>query len=53
VGLESATIFLDATKVAPDIGEYLKMHNIDVREYQDLWSFLRRREWGEGKVGDS
>ena len=52
VGLDSATIFLDAGKVIPDTTEYLNSLNIARRDYQDLWSFLRRREWGEGKVGD-
>lgn len=50
VGLESATIFLDASKVNEDTAGYLNSHNIERREYQDIWSFLRRREWGDGKV---
>ncbi|GLB45010.1 putative peptidase M24B family protein [Lyophyllum shimeji] len=50
VGLESATIFLDASKVTVDTGEYLKSLGVERREYLDLWSFLRRREWGKGKI---
>ena len=53
MGLESAIIFLDSDKVTPDTSDYLEAHNVERRDYQDLWRFLRRREWGEGKVGDS
>ncbi|KAF8069893.1 Creatinase aminopeptidase, partial [Lyophyllum atratum] len=50
VGLESATIFLDASKVTLDTGEYLKSLGVERREYLDIWSFLQRREWGKGKI---
>jgi Xaa-Pro aminopeptidase len=50
VGQEQATLFVDKGKVNEDIGEYLKSVGVEVREYNDLWTFLRRREWGEGKV---
>lgn len=50
VGLENATIFLDASKVNEETSTYLKSLGVERREYTDLWTFLRRREWGEGKV---
>jgi len=50
VGLENATIFLDASKVNDEMSDYLKSLGVERREYTDLWTFLRRREWGEGKV---
>ena len=50
VGLDNATIFLDASKVNEDTSYYLKSLGVERREYTDLWTFLRRREWGEGKV---
>ena len=50
VGLESAVLFVEISKVQEDIALYLKDINVQVRPYLDLWPFLRRREWGEGKV---
>jgi len=50
VGRESATLFIDKGKVNDEVGDYLKSLEVEIREYNDLWSFLRRREWGEGKV---
>ena len=50
VGLESAVLFVEKSKVQDDIAEYLKENNVQLRSYTDLWPFLRRREWGEGKV---
>ncbi|KAJ6526974.1 aminopeptidase-P [Mycena vulgaris] len=50
VGLESAVLFLDSSKVNEDIAGYLQSLNVERRDYVDLWQFLRRREWGAGKV---
>ena len=50
MGLESAVLFVEKSKVQDDIAEYLKENNVQLRSYTDLWPFLRRREWGEGKV---
>lgn len=50
VGMDSATLFLDGSKEKEETASYLRSLNIERREYTDLWSFLRRREWGEGKI---
>ncbi|KAG5638225.1 hypothetical protein H0H81_001226 [Sphagnurus paluster] len=50
VGLEGATLFIDGAKVVGSTGDYLKTLGVERREYLDLWTFLRRREWGTGKV---
>lgn len=48
---DRAILFIDSSKVVnDDVNEYLKSLDIEQREYNDLWTFLRRREWGEGKV---
>ncbi|TFY78931.1 hypothetical protein EWM64_g5074, partial [Hericium alpestre] len=50
IGLSSATLFISLDKVEPPIREYLGNLQIELREYNDIWTFLRRREWGEGKL---
>ncbi|KAJ7646552.1 peptidase M24, structural domain-containing protein [Roridomyces roridus] len=50
VSLNSAVLFLDASKVNEDIGGYLQSLGVERRDYVDLWQFLRRREWGQGKI---
>lgn len=50
VGLDKAVIFLESSKAPEDIQTYLRTIGVDRRDYNDLWTFLRKREWGEGKV---
>lgn len=50
VSLESATLFVDAFKINEDIEQYLHSLYVERRDYGDLWQFLRRSEWGAGKV---
>ncbi|KAJ6616675.1 peptidase M24, structural domain-containing protein [Mycena sp. CBHHK59/15] len=50
VSLQSAILFLDASKVNDDVGGYLQSLNVERRDYVELWQFLRRREWGVGKI---
>jgi Xaa-Pro aminopeptidase len=47
---KQAILFVDKAKISPEIATYLKSQNVSVREYGDVWSFLRRAEWGDGKV---
>ncbi|KAI0066177.1 Creatinase/aminopeptidase [Artomyces pyxidatus] len=50
IGLDRAVLFIENAKVEEPVREYLRKLNVELREYNDIWSFLRRREWGEGKV---
>ncbi|KAG6902507.1 hypothetical protein C0995_015699 [Termitomyces sp. Mi166 len=50
VGLESAVLFLDRDKTTTETSEYLKNLGIEIRDYGDLWTWIRKREWGKGKV---
>lgn len=50
LGLERAILFTDSAKISDDVTVYLSSLKIEKKEYNDLWAFLRRREWGEGKV---
>ena len=50
VGLERAVVFLDGSKVDRSVADYLREVGVERRDFIDAWTFLRRREWGEGKV---
>ncbi|KAJ7910963.1 peptidase M24, structural domain-containing protein [Mycena leptocephala] len=50
VSLDSAVLFVDANKVNEDIAGYLESLRVERRDYVELWTFLRRREWGAGKL---
>lgn len=50
VGLDRAILFVDESKVPDDVVVYLSSLKVDRKEYNELWTFLRRREWGEGKL---
>lgn len=36
--------------VSEQVKKYLADLNVIIREYNDVWEFLRLREWGDGKV---
>ncbi|KAF9478360.1 Creatinase/aminopeptidase [Pholiota conissans] len=50
VGLDNSYLFVESAKLHPDVIAYLNSIDVQQRPYLDLWPFLRRREWGEGKV---
>lgn len=50
ISLEKAILFIEPAKISSDIDSYLLSIGVERKEYNDLWSFLRRKEWGEGKI---
>ncbi|TFK53753.1 Creatinase/aminopeptidase [Heliocybe sulcata] len=50
IGLDKAILFIEGVKVDDEVSRYLEGLNVEKRDYNDIWTFLRRREWGEGKV---
>ncbi|KAG6819956.1 hypothetical protein H0H93_007095, partial [Arthromyces matolae] len=50
VGLDQAVLFLDHDKTTVETGEYLKNLGVEIREYGDVWNWMRKREWGRGKI---
>ena len=50
IGLDRAILFIEQDKVEPPVREYLQNLKVEIRDYNGIWSFLRTREWGEGKV---
>lgn len=41
---------MDPAKLTDEVEDHLRALNVERKEYNDIWAFLRRREWGEGKV---
>ena len=50
VGLESAILSIEDSKLTEEVKGYLTSIGVTWRDYNDLWTFLRRKEWGEGNV---
>ncbi|KAF8550637.1 Creatinase/aminopeptidase, partial [Imleria badia] len=50
IATDKVILFLDAAKLTDDTEDYLRSLKVERREYNDIWPFLRRREWGEGKL---
>ena len=50
VGLESATLFIEEVKLTDEMKCYLQSIGVVWRDYNELRTFLRRKEWGEGNV---
>ncbi|KAF9050549.1 peptidase M24, structural domain-containing protein [Panaeolus papilionaceus] len=55
IGTTKAILFVEEGKLVNNqtgtlVKDYLNDLGVEQRPYTDLWPFLRRREWGEGKV---
>lgn len=50
VARDNAILFVEKEKVTDDVRAHLDSLRIDVQEYNNLWSYLRRAPWGAGKV---
>ncbi|EPS97203.1 hypothetical protein FOMPIDRAFT_38540 [Fomitopsis schrenkii] len=50
VSLSQAVLFIEPAKVSPAVDEYLESIGVERQEYNEVWSFLRLKSWGEGKV---
>jgi Xaa-Pro aminopeptidase len=50
IGLDMAVLFIERAKVEPEVQEYLNALGVETRDYNNIWQFLRKREYGEGKV---
>lgn len=53
VTTKQAILFVDKAKINSEVHAHLKEQGVSVREYADVWSFLRKAEWGDGKVCNS
>ncbi|KZV95222.1 Creatinase/aminopeptidase [Exidia glandulosa HHB12029] len=43
-------LFTGLMKINAEVRAHLDLLGIDVKEYNDVWTWLRKREWGDGKV---
>ncbi|KIP06111.1 hypothetical protein PHLGIDRAFT_73161 [Phlebiopsis gigantea 11061_1 CR5-6] len=50
VSQQQTILFIEPAKASDSVDEYLKSIDVERRDYNDVWPFLRRKEWGEGKV---
>ncbi|TBU37642.1 hypothetical protein BD309DRAFT_994978 [Dichomitus squalens] len=50
VGLESAVLFIEEAKLIDKVKGYLTSISVTWRDYNDLSTFLPRKEWGEGNT---
>ncbi|KAJ2911838.1 hypothetical protein MD484_g8576, partial [Candolleomyces efflorescens] len=50
IGLDTSTLFVDSSKVDESVDAYLHSISVERKDYTELWPFLRRRPWGEGKL---
>jgi Xaa-Pro aminopeptidase len=50
ISLDRAILFIEQEKVEQPARTYLQNLNVEIRDYNAIWTFLRMREWGDGKV---
>lgn len=50
IGVDKATLFVDARKLNDDVKSYLRELRVSIKEVSEVWGYLRKREFGSGKV---
>ncbi|KAL6301281.1 Creatinase/aminopeptidase [Sparassis latifolia] len=50
VGFDTTVLFIEQAKITEAVESYLESIAVERRDYNDLWTFLRRKQWGEGKI---
>jgi hypothetical protein len=43
-------LFIEAEKVPKEVKDYLHEAGVSIRDYGEVWAYLRGKQWGEGKV---
>lgn len=44
------TLFIETGKVTEEVRDYLREGGVSCREYGEVWTYLRQKQWGDGKV---
>ncbi|KAI0338240.1 Creatinase/aminopeptidase [Trametopsis cervina] len=50
ISSELAVLFIEDAKVTEEVQGYLASIGVSRRDYNDVWTFLRKKEWGQGRV---
>ena len=51
VGVDGKTVlFIESEKLPTEVRDYLRELGVSLKEYSEVWSYLRQKQWGEGKV---
>jgi len=50
VAQDQAVLFIDLDKISAEVKTYLYNCGVSLRTYADVWSYLRNKAWGEGKI---
>lgn len=50
VSAEQAILFIEPAKVSAEVDDYLASIGVQRQEYNAVWTFLRQKSWGEGRV---
>jgi Xaa-Pro aminopeptidase len=51
IGVNTVVLFAKSAQITGTVSSYLKKLDIDLKEYDEVWTYLRKHKWGEGKVG--
>lgn len=50
ISADKSILFIEPAKVEDSVNDYLHTIGVEHRDYNDIWTFLRKKEWGEGKI---
>jgi len=50
VALDKTVLFIDLDKISVEVKKYLYECGVSLRAYADVWTYLRNKEWGDGKA---
>ena len=50
VAQDKTVLFIDLDKISAEVKKYLYDCHVSLRSYTDVWTYLRNKEWGQGKI---
>ena len=50
VAQDRTVLFIDLDKISAEVKSYLHECHVTLRSYADVWTYLRNKEWGQGKI---
>jgi hypothetical protein len=50
VAQDRTVLFIDLDKVSAEVRRYLHDCGVSLRAYADVWTYLRNKEWGDGRI---
>jgi Xaa-Pro aminopeptidase len=50
IGINTTVLFIELAKISDAVSSYLNDLDVTVKDYNEVWAYLRDQGWGDGNV---